>query len=378
MAWSSSPPATSDEQQPRLRATPCAQCRRPQTGPGNAAYGKVIYRPVFEPGCQHGPFCERCKRAIAARVLPSCVCRALVESWREAAWPEPKPVEPEPKPVEPEPKPVGPEPKPVEPVSRGVKVRVHGAAEPAAEILRVVVLRSAGTPDLVASSSASAPHGPLPQVAAASWLSSLPSSAPHPGNAREVTSALAAAHAAAAAAAADEMEESRLPAMAAPTLLSARPVEDNAQFKRRLGASADDSGPRPRARTSEILESSETDVAEVVSLTRAGAVHLQDPLPDCPSALLPSLDPPPHCPSAVLRLVHPCSSPTVRSCFRLAGSRLKRRDRVLQSRRRSEASSLPATATWRTTVPTESQRFVSTRGVFVTPWTSESKLRDSS
>eukprot|EP00450_Noctiluca_scintillans_P002377 CAMPEP_0194508116 /NCGR_PEP_ID=MMETSP0253-20130528/38039_1 /TAXON_ID=2966 /ORGANISM="Noctiluca scintillans" /LENGTH=188 /DNA_ID=CAMNT_0039351105 /DNA_START=110 /DNA_END=676 /DNA_ORIENTATION=+ len=38
-------------------------------------------------GCEHGPFCARCQCSVAAQVLPFCVCRGLVQDWRETIWP---------------------------------------------------------------------------------------------------------------------------------------------------------------------------------------------------------------------------------------------------------------------------------------------------
>eukprot|EP00439_Symbiodinium_sp_Y106_P043214 s3954_g5.t1 len=64
----------------------CVQCRVPQTA-GAAFYAEVLHRPVTVQGCTHGPFCARCRRSVSAQVLPFCVCRALVSTWREAAWP---------------------------------------------------------------------------------------------------------------------------------------------------------------------------------------------------------------------------------------------------------------------------------------------------
>ncbi|CAE7695797.1 unnamed protein product [Symbiodinium sp. CCMP2456] len=62
------------------------RCRVPQTA-GSAFYAEVLHRPVTVQGCTHGPFCARCRRSVSAQVLPFCVCRALVSTWREAAWP---------------------------------------------------------------------------------------------------------------------------------------------------------------------------------------------------------------------------------------------------------------------------------------------------
>lgn len=65
----------------------CFRCRVPQPPAVMATYAEVLHRSVFAPDCRHGPFCARCRHAVTAQVLPSCACRALVASWREAAWP---------------------------------------------------------------------------------------------------------------------------------------------------------------------------------------------------------------------------------------------------------------------------------------------------
>jgi len=61
----------------------CLQCRSPQPASGMVAYGDAICRPLFLEGCEHGPFCARCRRSMSAQVLPSCICHALIGSWRE-------------------------------------------------------------------------------------------------------------------------------------------------------------------------------------------------------------------------------------------------------------------------------------------------------
>lgn len=62
----------------------CVRCRseRPERRP--MRYANVASRPLFEPNCPHGPFCDWCQRRISAGTLPSCTCRALIRSWREA------------------------------------------------------------------------------------------------------------------------------------------------------------------------------------------------------------------------------------------------------------------------------------------------------
>ncbi|CAJ1379638.1 unnamed protein product [Effrenium voratum] len=66
---------------------PCIQCRRPPpAGPARAAFGAPVARLVFG-ACLHGPFCETCRGHVARCTLPACVCRVLLEGWREAPWP---------------------------------------------------------------------------------------------------------------------------------------------------------------------------------------------------------------------------------------------------------------------------------------------------
>lgn len=74
----------------------CLRCRSPAVRPegstnGNAggAYAEVVCRPLFSDGCPHGPFCKRCRSAIGNQAVPSCVCRALIGSWREGPPGEP-------------------------------------------------------------------------------------------------------------------------------------------------------------------------------------------------------------------------------------------------------------------------------------------------
>ena len=45
---------------------------------------EAVAKPVFQP-CRHGPFCDRCRAAVGRCILPACVCRALLECWREDA-----------------------------------------------------------------------------------------------------------------------------------------------------------------------------------------------------------------------------------------------------------------------------------------------------
>eukprot|EP00927_Polykrikos_kofoidii_P007135 TRINITY_DN12901_c2_g2_i1.p1 TRINITY_DN12901_c2_g2~~TRINITY_DN12901_c2_g2_i1.p1 ORF type:complete len:433 (+),score=71.01 TRINITY_DN12901_c2_g2_i1:78-1301(+) len=76
---------------------PCLRCRLPQAVAGSACGGlfaDVVTRPLFGKECPHGPFCARCRHRVGAQALPSCVCRALVGSWREGeAKPSPSPIE---------------------------------------------------------------------------------------------------------------------------------------------------------------------------------------------------------------------------------------------------------------------------------------------
>mmetsp|Transcript_61142 Transcript_61142/g.129129 ORF Transcript_61142/g.129129 Transcript_61142/m.129129 type:complete len:382 (+) Transcript_61142:93-1238(+) len=67
----------------------CVQCRLPQPVKCTASYADVLCRSLFQPDCAHGPFCARCRRSVSCRVLPSCVCRALVNTWHELTWPGP-------------------------------------------------------------------------------------------------------------------------------------------------------------------------------------------------------------------------------------------------------------------------------------------------
>mmetsp|Transcript_104267 Transcript_104267/g.232779 ORF Transcript_104267/g.232779 Transcript_104267/m.232779 type:complete len:296 (-) Transcript_104267:88-975(-) len=59
----------------------CVQCRRPQSAQCVLAHAHVLHRSIFSPECVHGPFCERCRRAISERVLPACICKALIDAW---------------------------------------------------------------------------------------------------------------------------------------------------------------------------------------------------------------------------------------------------------------------------------------------------------
>ncbi|CAE7029612.1 GIP [Symbiodinium sp. CCMP2592] len=70
---------------------PCVQCQQRYVAYSNAFYATVVARSVFFPRCQHGPFCAGCKRKVASRTLGACVCRALLEGFREALWPEAEP-----------------------------------------------------------------------------------------------------------------------------------------------------------------------------------------------------------------------------------------------------------------------------------------------
>lgn len=63
--------------------TYCLQCRCAFPARRPANYADVLSRPVFVKGCEHGPFCARCRRSVSRQVLPSCVCHALIGTWRE-------------------------------------------------------------------------------------------------------------------------------------------------------------------------------------------------------------------------------------------------------------------------------------------------------
>lgn len=62
----------------------CIQCRTPQQTGSPLEFAVVACRPVIGGrDCPHGPFCSRCRRGVGAQVLPSCVCRGLIDTWRE-------------------------------------------------------------------------------------------------------------------------------------------------------------------------------------------------------------------------------------------------------------------------------------------------------
>mmetsp|Transcript_6430 Transcript_6430/g.14165 ORF Transcript_6430/g.14165 Transcript_6430/m.14165 type:complete len:360 (+) Transcript_6430:43-1122(+) len=66
----------------------CLQCLAPQSTDSIAAYAEAKCRSIFMPLCKHGPFCPRCRNSCSRRVLPACVCRALLtDTWTEAPWP---------------------------------------------------------------------------------------------------------------------------------------------------------------------------------------------------------------------------------------------------------------------------------------------------
>lgn len=72
----------------RTGADLCLRCRESRpAGKTPAAYAEVACRPLFGGGCHHGPFCARCCDAMGAQVVPSCVCRALIGSWRDTPPP---------------------------------------------------------------------------------------------------------------------------------------------------------------------------------------------------------------------------------------------------------------------------------------------------
>lgn len=61
----------------------CLQCRVTLPRQRPVAHADVTNRPVVARGCRHGPFCARCRQSVSAATLPSCVCHALISSWRE-------------------------------------------------------------------------------------------------------------------------------------------------------------------------------------------------------------------------------------------------------------------------------------------------------
>mmetsp|Transcript_16378 Transcript_16378/g.34222 ORF Transcript_16378/g.34222 Transcript_16378/m.34222 type:complete len:278 (-) Transcript_16378:32-865(-) len=63
----------------------CLQCQRAQPLSKPVAYASVECPPIFSRECPHGPFCARCRKAVSAQVLPACICRGLIGTWREAA-----------------------------------------------------------------------------------------------------------------------------------------------------------------------------------------------------------------------------------------------------------------------------------------------------
>ncbi|CAE7236160.1 unnamed protein product [Symbiodinium natans] len=64
----------------------CTQCANPiGKEPGAVAYAQLVCRSVFHPDCKHGPFCPKCRERVAQKVLPCCVCRGLIESWRQGS-----------------------------------------------------------------------------------------------------------------------------------------------------------------------------------------------------------------------------------------------------------------------------------------------------
>ena len=44
-----------------------------------------VAKSIFNPTCVHGPFCHHCRARVGRCILPACVCRALLESWKEDA-----------------------------------------------------------------------------------------------------------------------------------------------------------------------------------------------------------------------------------------------------------------------------------------------------
>eukprot|EP00434_Breviolum_minutum_P041138 symbB.v1.2.036591.t1/scaffold5200.1/size29896/4 len=68
---------------------PCIQCgRRALERPPLAFFGEPVAKSIFNPTCVHGPFCHHCRARVGRCILPACVCRALLESWKEEEWPQ--------------------------------------------------------------------------------------------------------------------------------------------------------------------------------------------------------------------------------------------------------------------------------------------------
>lgn len=94
-AWQSPTASALANKAPRRRAVgvpgapACFQCRAPQPERSPAFFCDVLHRPLFALTCEHGPFCSNCHRAISRQTLPSCICRSLVDCWREQEWPVP-------------------------------------------------------------------------------------------------------------------------------------------------------------------------------------------------------------------------------------------------------------------------------------------------
>mmetsp|Transcript_81169 Transcript_81169/g.225914 ORF Transcript_81169/g.225914 Transcript_81169/m.225914 type:complete len:160 (+) Transcript_81169:164-643(+) len=64
----------------------CVNCRR-NAGKGPTSFCSVAVRSIFdgaggEPLCKHGPFCLRCRSRMDGLTLSTCVCRAVIASWR--------------------------------------------------------------------------------------------------------------------------------------------------------------------------------------------------------------------------------------------------------------------------------------------------------
>merc|ERR1712039_599458 len=59
----------------------CIRCRKAIGHTDATAFATVHHRSLFAPTCQHGPFCSRCQRNVAAQILPSCTCKSIIDSW---------------------------------------------------------------------------------------------------------------------------------------------------------------------------------------------------------------------------------------------------------------------------------------------------------
>eukprot|EP00746_Dinoflagellata_sp_MGD_P081770 gnl/MRDRNA2_/MRDRNA2_32494_c0_seq1.p1 gnl/MRDRNA2_/MRDRNA2_32494_c0~~gnl/MRDRNA2_/MRDRNA2_32494_c0_seq1.p1 ORF type:complete len:501 (+),score=105.05 gnl/MRDRNA2_/MRDRNA2_32494_c0_seq1:81-1583(+) len=98
-AASSNGASTKVRKSSKVRGPFCVQCfavlpTEATVGPSPppAYYAEAVKSSIFARNCPHGPFCHSCRMRIGRRVLPACICRALLrENWR-SEWPRPVPV----------------------------------------------------------------------------------------------------------------------------------------------------------------------------------------------------------------------------------------------------------------------------------------------